>query len=321
MQDTLGNSSPSVDSSHDIQVELGNFSAITNGSIKIIFDTNFDLTGLVATDTSVSGGDVTWQPAVIDTPGKSIVVAFVGDLDQTDGTISIQVGNVNFINNPAAVGSYPVNFFVHQNNDGTGPILFQNTATVAINNTINVQAEVSQTLTFTVTGVASGQTVNGENTTLAAGNNLINYGTLNGANTVVSAQDLTVNTNATSGFTVTIQTSANLTSGADTVPYFPATNAAPTTWIAPVEGSGTEGYWGYTTDDATLGTGTAARFIANKWAGFSTSPLEVFYHDAPVDGTGTGTGITRVGHQLQITNFQESGTYTSTMTYVCTAVY
>lgn len=320
ISDTLSNSNISTTSGHNVEVELGNFATTTNGSVKILFDNSFDLSGLVPVDVSIVGGDVAWQPAVIDAPAKSIVIPFAGNLDQTDGTISLQVGSVNYITNPPTVGAYSVEFFVYQNNNGTGDINYQTGSHVHINNLVNVQAQISETLSFIVTGVASGENVNGATTNIASTNNTIDYGTLNGASNLVAAQDLSVNTNATDGFTVTVNHTQTLTSGPDTINDFIGTNASPVTWISPPS-SGIEGYFGYTTDDPTLGTGTPDRFIANKWAGLSASPLEIFYHDDPAGGSTTGIGITRIGFQIEITNWQESGTYTTTINYICTATY
>jgi len=320
MSDVLSNSNKAITSHHDIDIELGDFILTTNGSVKITFDNNFNLSGLLSADVSVTGGNVTWQVPIVDIPGKSITVAYLGDLDQTDVALNIQVGNINYITNPVNIGSYPVRFYVHENNDGTGDIHYQTSTVVAINNVVNVQAEISETLSFTVSGVGGGQIVNGATTTLATTTNNINFGTLNGANTQIAAQNLTVNTNATGGFTVTIRYLGNLASGTNIINNFTGTNAIPTTWTTPPSG-GTEGYFGYTTNDTTLGTGSANRFATNKWAGLSTSPLEIFYHPDPTAGTGTGIGTTRVGYKIDITNFQASGTYTTTVNYVCTATY
>jgi hypothetical protein len=97
------------------------------------------------------------------------------------------------------------------------------------------------------------------------------------------------------------QTIAN-SSGSNTTPAaFPA--------------AGTEAY-GYTTNDATLGTGTAGRFISNLWAAMTTTNAEVGYESAGVTST-----TYRVGHQVGVSAITHPGTYTTTVVYTCTPVY
>jgi hypothetical protein len=101
-----------------------------------------------------------------------------------------------------------------------------------------------------------------------------------------------------------------LAAGANTIADHTGTNAAPTVFTS----VGTESF-GYTTNDATLGTGTAGRFSSNKWAAFTSSPLEVAYNSAPVSET------IRVGYQTGISSTTKAGTYTTTVIYVATPTY
>jgi hypothetical protein len=131
----------------------------------------------------------------------------------------------------------------------------------------------------------------------------------------VVCQDLTASTNATNGYTIFARyTGAPANNLAQTIASHSGTNAAPTTFSA----AGTEAY-GYTTNDATLGTGTADRFTssgANKFAAMTTSNAEVGYESAGVTST-----TYRVGHQVGVSLTTFPGTYTTTVIYTCTPIY
>ncbi|MBU0647732.1 hypothetical protein KJ855_00975, partial [Patescibacteria group bacterium] len=243
-------------------------------------------------------GSMTYDWTIPDVAPTALALIRV-DLNNSSGTvIGLDQSNDNF-----TISEFSGTFPPQQQSAGT-----------------TVTASVPSTLTFTISPVSSGQTVNAATTTINTDSTNVNFGTFSGSATSIGAHDLTVHTNATDGFVVTLQASGNLASAADYISYFTGTNTAPTTWISP-PGSGTEGYWGYTTDDSTLGTGTPARFIANKWAGPSTSPFEILYHNDVTDGSDTGTGATRLGYQLELTGLQSAGVYSTDLILICTATY
>lgn len=187
---------------------------------------------------------------------------------------------------------------------------------------IAVSASVDPTFTFTVAGVTSGGTVNGATTNVTTTASTVPFGTLSVGGTKIGAHDLTVVTNAASGYTITVKGLTNpvLVSGSHNIDEFSGTNASPTTWSSPAGTSESvnTGYFGYTTNDATLGTGTAARFTTSgpKWAGTTTSPLEVAYNAA-----GVSTETTRVGWQAEVNGLQSQGAYAGTVILVATPTY
>jgi len=321
ISDTMTDSTISSSSGHKIEYGIISTIPITDGSIKITWPAGFNLTGVTASDLTISGGDVLWGVPAINAGSRTAVFPFTGILDSADGKITINFIGPNYITNPATAGEYRLEFTSHTTSNGTGTPVEDRTFSVAITEAVVVTATVPNSLTFTVIGVAGGQSVNGETTTTASTSTTVSFGTFTTAGSAISAQDLQVSSNATNGFTVTTQANQTLTSSAfDTISHFTGTNASPSSWTTP-PGGGTEGYWGYTTEDFTLGTGIASRFNANLWAGHSTIPYEVFYHDGPTDGTGAGQGITRVGYQMEITNNQPSGIYNASITYICTPTY
>lgn len=189
---------------------------------------------------------------------------------------------------------------------------------------IAVSASVDPTFTFTVAGVSSGGSVNGATTTITTTANTVPFSTLADGTSAIGAHDVAVTTNAANGYTVTVNALADppLTSGSNNIDKFTGTNAAPTTWSAPAGSSANvnTGYFGYTTNDSTLGTGTADRFTSsggNKWAGPTTSPLEVAY-----SATGVATAqTTRVGWEAEVNELQPQGSYTGTVILVATPTY
>lgn len=187
-----------------------------------------------------------------------------------------------------------------------------------------VSATVNPTLTFSLAAATSGS-VNGQAITITSGTSAstIPLGTLASGASAVAAHDATVTTNASNGYTVTASASATppLTSGANDIDAFSGTNASPTTWSSPAGSSANTntGYFGYTTEDASLGTGTPDRFTSsggNKWAGTTTTGLEVIY-----SATGVSSQTTRLGWQGEVNALQPAGSYTGTVILIATPTY
>jgi hypothetical protein len=171
---------------------------------------------------------------------------------------------------------------------------------------------VDQTLSFSINAVAGGQACNGATSTQPSTATTIPFGTVTAAANSVVCQDLTAATNATNGFTIYVRyTSQPQNALAQTIANHTGTNTAPTAFPAP----GTEAY-GYTTNDASLGTGTTNRFISNLWAGMTTSNAEVAFEPSGVNLT-----TYRVGHQVGVSLVTRPGTYQTTVIYTCTPVY
>lgn len=265
-----------------------------------------NITGTGRTDTFTSNGTLT---TVITTPAtqspSAVTVSYTG------------------ITNPSTTNS---SFFVRVTtySDTGSTVIDSGTVAFATLNTdsIAVSATVDPTFTFTVAGVTSGGTVNGATTNVTTAANTIPFGTMSSGSPKIGAHDLTVITNAANGYTITVKGLTNpvLQSGSNNIDEFSGTNASPTNWSAPAGTSPSvnTGYFGYTTNDATLGTGTAARFTTSgpNWAGTTTSPLEVAY-----SATGVTTETTRVGWQAEVNGLQPAGSYNGTVILVATPTY
>ena len=202
---------------------------------------------------------------------------------------------------------------------------------------ITVSASVDGTLTFTVglLGPDSGTTnVNGVDLTASSTNTTLAFGTLDPTSSTTLGQSLAVITNAQNGFSVTVQQNQDLQSAAgNTINSF---NNSPddtgsstqplTAWEKPTGTFGytnTYGHIGLTSDDGSLDAtvwGVVDPFGAAQYAGLNlTDTMQVMYHNGPVDGTGNGAA--NVAYTVEITDYQESGDYQNTLTYVCTPTY
>ncbi len=186
---------------------------------------------------------------------------------------------------------------------------------VAIISGVAVSATVSESLTFSINAVASSTTIKTSvDTTVATTvGTAVDFGTLSDSANTIAAHQLSVSTNGAGGYTTTVEYTAALTSpGSDTITDDASTNTSPEAFSA----AGTEG-WGYTTNDAVLGTGTTGRFGDNNvWAGFTTTASEVAYSATPVS-----TETTYVGYQAGISGTTEAGVYTTTLVYITTPIF
>ncbi|HXC03497.1 MAG TPA: hypothetical protein VNZ86_02020, partial [Bacteroidia bacterium] len=195
---------------------------------------------------------------------------------------------------------------------------------------IAVSASVDPTLSFSIAGINGDgvATVNGATLTNGVNSSAtaVPFGTLTANTAVIAAQDLTVTTNASSGYSITASASATppLSSGSDNIDTFNdsgASNASPATWSAPAGGTANidTGYFGYTTNDSSLCTGTGSRFTSsggNKWAGTTTTGQEV-----ACSTTGVSSETTRIGYETEVNNIQPAGSYTGTVILIATPTY
>lgn len=186
---------------------------------------------------------------------------------------------------------------------------------------VAVSASVDATFTFTVAPAAG--TVNGSTVNISSGTGaaVIPFGTLASGSSAVLAHNLTVATNAVNGYTVTVKTTADpsLVSASNNIDKFTGTNATPATWSSPngTSASVNTGFFGYTTEDTTL-TGGSSRFSSNKWAGPTTSPLELMYSSSSVSGA---TETIKIGWMAEVNSLQPQGSYAGTVILVATPLY
>jgi len=331
-RDVLSDSTPSTVSNHTIYFVTPTGVESSTDTITITFASGFDLaTNSVAfgdmdlavdndgncdgswTDKTLAATATTnvWGAAV-----ASQVVTFTPPTNATTGEITagycVQIeigtnasGGSNRIINPTA-GVKSID--IAGNFGDTGSMK------VAIISGVSVTATVAESLTFTISAVASG-TVNGATINVATTDGVsVPFGTLSTSANSIAAHDLLTTTNATNGYTTTTQYNQKLRIDASNdIDDHSGTNASPSSFSS----AGTEAF-GYTTNDSSLGTGTVDRFTSgggNKWAAFTTSPLEVAYSSTAASET------TRIGYQAGISTTTPAGSYSTTVTYICTPTY
>jgi hypothetical protein len=338
---TLSDSAPTVSSNHTLTFVTP--SGLSAGeTISINFGTGIfsDIASIVAQDVDLNVNGT--EEALIDGPasGANWNVTAAGDvIDITSGTdtigsnatVTIRIGTNatsggaggNQITNPA-VGSYEIMVDVGNTDDGA--------TRVAIVDSVTVTAAVETIFDFTVLGVSSGLTVNGDTVTSTSTSTAIPFGVLVPDTPATAAQDLQISTNAANGFVVTVQTDQQLTSanGADIDGFVDGSYAtAPVLWSGPAQTLGNEstyGHWGITTNDDTVTAGLTDEFdvggSGQQYISASTTPVEVFRHNGPTNATTQGIGLTRVGYTVEVSALQEAGNdYTATLTYVATPVF
>jgi hypothetical protein len=336
--DTLSDSAPLAVSDHTIEftsptgilnggqiiLDLTAFDTITNGVSFADVDISTSSPLTVAADCSatdhasaVFAADVltitfcSGDDAFLAANGTTTIL--IGD-NATGGSANEQIVN-------PVVGSYQIPLTAGASDSGE--------TRVAIVDTVLVSASVDTVFTFTVDGVGAGQIVNTLDTTGGTTTATeIPFGTLVANQASTTAQDLTVVTNARSGFVVTVQTDQQLLSsnGSDIDGFANGDyNSTPIPWDAPSALPGDEwtyGHWGITSDDNTVGANAFAVGTGDRFVSASTTPVEIFNHNGPTDGTGNGEGTTRVGYKIEVSALQEAAEdYQATLTYVATPVF
>lgn len=272
-----------------------------------------------ASSTLINSTTTGWTLAKSDgtaSSGQNNILQYTNASPVTPGTLSGATFILSGIVNPSTADtSYYYKITTYGAADcATTP---RDNATVQFINTngSTLSLSVDQTLSFTVNPVASSAACNGTTTTQASTATTIPFGTVSAASNGVVCQDLTAATNATNGYTIYIRDTGQLANALNqTIADHSGTNATPTTFSA----AGTEAY-GYTTNDSTLGTGTAARFTTGgqKWAAYShATNAELAY-----EPTGVTSTTYRIGHQVGISLTTKPGTYQTTVLYTCTPVY
>jgi hypothetical protein len=339
--DTLSDSAPGVVSDHTIVFTTP--TGVANGeTITIDFSDGPFVIGAVDytdIDVATTSGEFDLaadcsgsEMASADFSGEVLTIEMCpgdGSSIAANGTTTISIGlnasgGDEQLENPAA-GSYEINLTAGSVDTGA--------TRVAILSNVTVTASVDTLFTFTVNGVAGGQTVNTADTTGGTTTaTTIPFGILDAGTASTAAQDLVVLTNARNGFVVTVQADNQLTSsnGADIDSFRNGNDdTTPVQWEAPGATLGQEeeyGHWGLTSDDDTL-TSTPTDIFnvgggGDRYVAVLTTPVEVFRNDGPTDGTTQGVGTTRVGYKVEISSLQEAADdYTATLTYVATPVF
>ena len=347
VSDTLSNSNNSAKSNHTVKFTTQ--SAVTASStITVNFGLSFQTTttpafsAVTPTDYDFTTSTVEMVVAGGNCPGTGTtkfeitsITTGVFTFTHCNGTdalaattpVTIKIGTNAVLNgfgvaqiaNPPVTGSYVVGVTSGADNAD---------ARVAILPNVTVTASVATNLTFTITGVASGQANanDGGTTSITTAPAAIAWGLLGAGASSTARQDLSVSTNAKNGFTVTLIQDQDLTStnGANINAFKDAVLGSPVVWTSPaatIDNPDTFGHQGITSEDSTLSNGDP--FGTALFRGMSSStPVEVMFHTGPANGTTADKGATRIGFKIEISSLQEAATdYTQKVTYVATPIF
>jgi hypothetical protein len=283
------------------------------------------------TDQALANGAASGATWGVSTSSNTISLESGTEAIAEDETVTILIGTnatfggngVDRITNPATTTSYEIKVEVGDGGDTGATRVF-------IIDEVLVSATVETIFTFEVTGVADGLDLGGILTDVQTTATSVPFGVLDDTGAVAAAQDLVVSTNAASGFVVTVQVDQQLTSNSgaiihafDNGSYLDLDNAD--VWAEPqglIAASTTWGHWGLTSTDPSVTSGLVDAYgSGDNYVAASTTPVEVFRHDGPANGTTVGTGTTRVGYRAEVSALQPAGEYTATLTYVATPVF
>ncbi len=328
---TLSDSDLGVTATSTIVIDLNDSNPLTPGQIlRVTFDSNFS--GLVADMDITCPSDMTASTTYTSASNEIVeCVVDAGEFVAATTTHTIIVGNHTNPGSESPTG-YDVSISSHDTYaSGNAEIDYASTKVYIIDDVL-VSARVPASLTFSVDGIGPGSSRNSIDVVTLSGTSTattIPFGTLSTAASSTFGQELSVSTNASNGYTVTVQQSAELTNGAgDTINSFDnqadgSGTTVPTGWNAPTASFGspeTYGHMGVTADDT---TNMSTNYNSGKhYVGFDgTDPVQVMAHDGPANGTGEGQGVAGAFYSIEISDLQESGDYTTYLTYVCTPTY
>lgn len=201
-------------------------------------------------------------------------------------------GGANQYNNPSTAGSFTIG--VEAGAD-SGNILVN----IVNDDQVVVSAVVDQTLSFAISDNTIGfGSLSSSNARFATGDTL-------GTTTETEAHTITVGTNASNGYTMTID-GVTLTSGSDTIDAIGDTNSS--------SSPGTEQFGIRLTASGGVGT-VSAPYAAAGYA-FDTAS----FPDAVASATGVSSDTTYSARYIaNISSNTEAGNYSATITYVATA--
>jgi hypothetical protein len=315
---TLGDSRPSQTSNYTVTAN-GLTTGSTIGCIEVDLGTASDGTGAISGLSTSSSAFVsqtitasgTWTvDNSASAAGKLRFVNGTPVVPQSGSQTATWSGVVN--GNTADSGYYGV-VKTYTTNACSTPVDNVTVSFIYTNGTA-VTANVDPSLSFAITGAASGATCNTVTSTVTTTAATVPFGTVTSAANSIGIQNMSVSTSAGHGYTVTTRYTGALTNGTANIANYGGSNASPTN---PFPSAGTEGY-GYTTNDAVLGTGTANRFTNNgpNWAGFSSTAGEIGFNSAAVSND-----TFCVAQQLAIATNTPAGAYATTVVYTATPVY
>ena len=368
---TLSTSAPSTDANWEIQFVTDTL-VNENDTITIDFDTlgtldQFDLTNLTEDDvdlmedtdgtpgncagtltqesTAVATSSAVWGVVVSTTTdtitltapaststyiaAAACIVLRIGTNASSSGTGANQINNPAKVNSDAGIADIhdvTITFAGNSTNSGS--------ALVAVIAGVTVSVSVDESLTFTLSGVASSScTQGGTATAVTTTSSTVPFGAsgLSSETFYKGCHDVIVGTNASQGYTVSVQENRSLLSGTDTIDDTLCDAGDCTEVIA----AGTTTAWatatnngfGYTCSgsqcDAAFATATefnqfpctGADAVCDAGTGAETATTPISH------ATSTSAQTNRIVYKLSFDTVQPAGDYSNTITYIATPTF
>ncbi len=305
--------------------------------------TTFSFNNLTSTQVqfnNVTCGSVSISSPTIDctvnasgVAGGVTVTVLVGCTTQSAGACTAQAPRLINPTKTAASGTADIWKVAITTQDSSAVTLDSAKASIGTIESVQVQAQVDPTLTFTIAAVSgainTGNTTGCTNTEavnsgIASTTTNINLGLLSTATINIAAQLITISTNASNGYALTATSSGHLINAASgvwipdsttpgfmtvNVPWFGihacGLNVSAGTWGTGATGGGAGAKYGWPTQTSSLTLASAASGPIGNTAGTG----------------GVGAGLTSVEYAAAVDVTVPAGIYTSVVTYVATPTF
>jgi hypothetical protein len=330
--DSIHNASDTLSDSdlNAVAVHTFNFTTVSTTTIGGYWDIVFPeyFTGLATTSVTCAYDDASFNEVLFEST-RTVRCTSTAEVAATTTQVII-----TDVTNPGTSTSYTINIYKY---DSANTLEEQVQVMVYIIDDVLMTASVDATLSFTIDGLAAATVVNGVTCTETTTATTTPFGTLDTTSSSTVCQELTVATNATNGYSVTVEQNGELTSdgGANINSFNNSQNGTGTTtpgfWAPPtgtLDVYNTYGHMGLTSEDNSLDNaiwGETNPFNVGaqpEYVGFNgTDEVQVMYHGSPSNGTTENIGLTQVAYTAEISALQEAGDYESILTYICTPVY
>lgn len=206
------------------------------------------------------------------------------------------------------------------------------TALVAIITGVTVSVTVDESLSFIITGVTDAtcaSVTDGAGGEVTTTDTTVPFGTAAIDTFVSGCLDLQVKTNATDGYTTTVEKNQLLTSGSDTIADGSCDATCSVTVIDTWDTSATNPGFAYCMKDA---VGNAAATADSSWTsganqcGGTTQGFKLFPTTATTEGVmssaaPTADDTSNTGYRISVDGSQAAGSYTATITYITTPIF
>jgi hypothetical protein len=313
LSDTMSSSKVSTLSSHVLKFTTPTGAADASDTIIVTFPADFNFTsktiGTVTFTHGASTGAESTETLAASPSASAWGAVFSGTQNRilTLTAPSDGVGTAVIAASDKVIITYDSTNSTNATTPGSYPVAisgaFGDTGSITINilsdDQVSVSATVSQSLTFSISDNSIGFG------TLSASAAQYATGDTSGSASEVEAHNLIVGTNASNGYTMTLN-GATLTSGANTITSIGSSNTA--------SSAGTEQFG----LRMTASGGTGAVTVPYAASGFAFDSAA--FPDQIASASGSSANTTYSARYLaNITSNTEAGAYTATLTYVATA--